>query len=80
MLGLIPEKGMDHAREGIRYNAVCPAWVQTPLLDIEFQKNPQSYAEMSAVVPIKQPQNAQKFRMQLLSCAVLQRAISMVQV
>jgi NAD(P)-dependent dehydrogenase (short-subunit alcohol dehydrogenase family) len=44
---------MDHASEGIRCNAVCPAWVQTPLLDVEMQTNPQIQAEISAVVPIK---------------------------
>ncbi|PCG97119.1 Glucose/ribitol dehydrogenase [Penicillium occitanis (nom. inval.)] len=52
-LALTKMAGMDHASEGIRCNAVCPTWVQTPLLDVEFQKNPQSYAEMSAVVPIE---------------------------
>lgn len=44
---------MDHAREGIRCNSVCPTWVQTPLLDLELQKNPQVQAEISTVVPIK---------------------------
>lgn len=44
---------MDHASEGIRCNAVCPTWVQTPLLDVELQKNPQVQAEIAAVVPIK---------------------------
>lgn len=71
---------MDHASEGIRCNYVCPTWVQTSLLDVELRKNPQVQAKISAVVPIEEPPNPKKFRMPLLSCAALQRAISMGQV
>lgn len=45
--------GLDHSAEGIRVVAVCPTWVRTPLLDVEFEKNPEVQGMISVVVPIK---------------------------
>jgi len=45
--------GLDHSHEGIRVVAVCPTWVRTPLLEVEFKKNPEVQGMISAVVPIK---------------------------
>ncbi|KAJ5106299.1 oxidoreductase [Penicillium angulare] len=45
--------GIDHTAEGIRCNAVCPAWVRTPLLDVELERNPEIRAMISAVSPLK---------------------------
>lgn len=44
---------MENAGDGIRVNAVCPAWVRTPLLDEELRKNPEIQATISAIVPTK---------------------------
>lgn len=33
VVGLIKSMALDHGPDGIRINAVCPGWVQTPLLD-----------------------------------------------
>ncbi|PWY66392.1 oxidoreductase [Aspergillus sclerotioniger CBS 115572] len=47
--------GIDHSAEGIRCNAVCPTWVRTPLLDVEFARNPEIREQMERVVPIQRP-------------------------
>ena len=44
---------LDHAREGIRINAVCPTWVRTPLVEEECRKNPAVLGMVQAVVPNK---------------------------
>ncbi|KAI0163988.1 oxidoreductase [Xylariaceae sp. FL1272] len=51
--GITKMAALDHSAEGIRVNAVCPTWVRTPLLDIEFERNPEVQGMISAVVPIK---------------------------
>ena len=50
---MLPGLGLDHSAEGIRCNAVCPIWVRTPLLDVEFEKNPEVRAQIASVIPIQ---------------------------
>ncbi|PLB50192.1 oxidoreductase [Aspergillus steynii IBT 23096] len=53
VMALTKMAGMDHAAEGVRYNAVCPSWVRTPMLDIEIEKNPEVRDTIKAIVPIQ---------------------------
>ena len=32
---------MDNAKHNIRVNAICPSWVQTPLIDAYFEAAPE---------------------------------------
>ncbi|RAK97325.1 SDR family NAD(P)-dependent oxidoreductase [Aspergillus ibericus CBS 121593] len=54
-LAITKMTGLDHSPEGIRCNAVCPAWVRTPMLDAEFAKNPEVRAQIEAMSPLKRP-------------------------
>ncbi|KAL5001367.1 hypothetical protein BDV10DRAFT_192280 [Aspergillus recurvatus] len=49
----INSRGLDHAPEGMRCNAIYPVWVRTPLLDIELQKSPEVRPMIQAMVSIK---------------------------
>ncbi|WJF89629.1 SDR family NAD(P)-dependent oxidoreductase [Paraburkholderia bonniea] len=40
VIGLVRCLALDHAREGIRSNAVCPGFVETPMADELFAENP----------------------------------------
>lgn len=43
---------LDRAKNLIRVNAVCPAWVRTPMMDRDLEKTPQLKAMIEAVVPL----------------------------
>jgi NAD(P)-dependent dehydrogenase (short-subunit alcohol dehydrogenase family) len=36
MIGLTRAMALDHGRQGIRVNAICPGYIATPLLDKAF--------------------------------------------
>ncbi|CAI7568680.1 unnamed protein product [Penicillium crustosum] len=44
-------KTADNAPHGIRVNAVCPSWVETPMIDKAFEGNPEIRLALSASIP-----------------------------
>lgn len=44
---------VDYADQGIRVNAVCPFWVESPMTAHEAQLNPQLDYIVKAAVPLK---------------------------
>ena len=45
-------EALDNAPYGIRVNAVCPSWVQTPMMDAAFVGNPSLSELVQKSVPI----------------------------
>lgn len=43
---------LENGAHGIRVNAVCPSWVDTPILDLSFEKMPQLRGFIDSVVPL----------------------------
>lgn len=43
---------MDNSPHGIRVNAVCPSWVQTPMMDKVFQAAPEFEDMIKKAVPL----------------------------
>lgn len=67
LIGLTRSLARDYGPQGVRVNAVCPGWVQTPMADEEMQplmrhygdSLAQAYARVTAEVPLRraaQPQ------------------------
>jgi len=50
LLGLTRAMALDHGPSGIRINAVCPGYIQTPLLETWLQGVPDREATMSEVL------------------------------
>jgi meso-butanediol dehydrogenase / (S,S)-butanediol dehydrogenase / diacetyl reductase len=50
--GLIKAMALDHGREGIRCNAICPGYVETPMLDRLMKELPGSRADYEQAVPL----------------------------
>jgi NAD(P)-dependent dehydrogenase (short-subunit alcohol dehydrogenase family) len=46
-----PTQALDNAPHGIRVNAVCPSWVETPMIDKAFAGNPEIRLALSASIP-----------------------------
>ncbi|MET3473222.1 NAD(P)-dependent dehydrogenase (short-subunit alcohol dehydrogenase family) [Novosphingobium sp. 1529] len=68
IIGLARSIAVDYGAEGIRANAVCPGWVETPMADSEMQvvadrdgiTLAQAYALMSADVPARRAAKAEE--------------------
>ena len=55
VVGLTRAMALDHAREGIRVNAICPGRVETPFVSARLQEYPdpkKAYEEMSSTQPM----------------------------
>ncbi len=52
VLQLTRSMANDHARQGVRVNAVCPGDTDTTMLRREAQNNPARLAEMAAAIPL----------------------------
>lgn len=64
LIGLTRSLARDYGRYGVRVNAVCPGWVQTPMADAEMEEfareaglsgPEQGYALVTADVPLGRP-------------------------
>ena len=56
LIGLVRAMALDHARDGIRVNAVCPGAVETPLLSPLTEERMASLAARHALGRIAQPE------------------------
>ncbi len=64
LIGLTKTLARDYGRHGVRVNAVCPGWVQTPMADAEMDEfsahagldgRETAYATVTADVPLRRP-------------------------
>ncbi|MEJ1090916.1 SDR family oxidoreductase [Microbacterium istanbulense] len=64
LIGLTRSLARDYGRAGVRVNAVCPGWVQTPMADEEMDEfaahaglasRDAAYAAVTADVPLRRP-------------------------
>lgn len=64
LIGLTRTLARDYGRRGVRVNAVCPGWVQTPMADDEMdefathaglESREEAYATVTADVPLRRP-------------------------
>ena len=55
VVGMTKAMALDHARDGIRTNCICPGRVETPFVQARIQEYPdpeKAYAEMAASQPV----------------------------
>jgi NAD(P)-dependent dehydrogenase (short-subunit alcohol dehydrogenase family) len=52
LIALTKSLAIDHGRDGIRVNAICPGYTDTPLLRQYFEKLPDAEGEMQRVLKI----------------------------
>ncbi len=64
LVGLTKTLARDYGKHGVRVNAVCPGWVQTPMADAEMDEfashadlgsREEAYATVTADVPLRRP-------------------------
>ncbi|MFT4229587.1 MAG: SDR family oxidoreductase, partial [Microbacterium sp.] len=64
LIGLTKTLARDYGKHGVRVNAVCPGWVQTPMADAEMDEfasharldgREAAYAAVTADVPLRRP-------------------------
>jgi NAD(P)-dependent dehydrogenase (short-subunit alcohol dehydrogenase family) len=64
LIGLTRTLARDYGRHGVRVNAICPGWVQTPMADEEMDEfaahaglasREEGYATVTADVPLRRP-------------------------
>ncbi len=53
VIGLTKTAALDYARAGIRVNAICPAYTQTPMLARMVERKPELEAKLVARVPLR---------------------------
>jgi meso-butanediol dehydrogenase/(S,S)-butanediol dehydrogenase/diacetyl reductase len=51
-VGLIKAMALDHGPQGVRCNAICPGFVETPMLEGLFADNPSDRAYYERTVPL----------------------------
>ncbi|KAF2014389.1 NAD(P)-binding protein [Aaosphaeria arxii CBS 175.79] len=52
LLGITRNAALDNSTHGIRVNAVCPSWVQTPMMARVFEATPEFEDMINRVVPL----------------------------
>ncbi len=51
VVGLTKTAALEYVRKGLRINAVCPAYTDTPMVDDLFEKNPEHKQQLLAAIP-----------------------------
>lgn len=52
LIGVTRSAAIDHARDGIRVNAVCPGGVETPMMDAAFARAPGFREKVEKAIPL----------------------------
>ncbi|KAK4222717.1 hypothetical protein QBC38DRAFT_489178 [Podospora fimiseda] len=52
VMGLTKNAALDNAKHGIRVNAICPGWVDTPMVKAAMDGNPELPIMMKTVIPM----------------------------
>ncbi|GLI73913.1 putative secondary metabolism biosynthetic enzyme [Penicillium ochrochloron] len=52
VLGMTRNAALDAAAHGIRVNAICPGWVETPMVDAAIAGNPDLPQMMNTIIPM----------------------------
>ncbi|KAK3292861.1 uncharacterized protein B0H64DRAFT_402967 [Chaetomium fimeti] len=60
VLGITKTAALDNAPHGIRVNAVCPSWVETPMIDKAFAGNPAMLEALASNIPAKRIAHAEE--------------------
>ncbi|KAL3484071.1 hypothetical protein BJX62DRAFT_244311 [Aspergillus germanicus] len=60
IMGLVKSAAIDHIQHGIRVNAVCPSWVNTPMLQKVTAVSPELEELIRNLVPISRIANAEE--------------------
>ncbi|KAJ0418286.1 hypothetical protein BJY00DRAFT_288263 [Aspergillus carlsbadensis] len=60
VMGLVKSAAIDHIQDGIRVNAVCPSWVNTPMLQQATGANPELEELIRTLVPISRIASAEE--------------------
>lgn len=53
VVGLTRNTSREYAKDGIRVNAVCPGWIDTPMLDFLFEDVPERREKISTSQPME---------------------------